>query len=891
MAERTAHSAPAKARLWQRVAIGLFQGTLALGLLLQVLLIGRVEDGVLHLDARLANYLIGDQPLQMGQVRASLDGQILLHDVSYPLIRDDVSYGTLHADLIYLRWNQLSEIPVHVLRVANASFTASANLTPSGIEEPLLQSVSLHADFEDNAVTYHLSGKAMTLPFLATGQQLPITSDAAEPTLEITPAQFRDYLKQAHDHISRTTAPMIRLTSNGDAVTVQLSADAHTTADWQCDNPAITAKFQTHLHQIHGQVSAQALQLTSHPQFLERDLELSLGFQAAQFQYAYTLANDHLSLSGRLSDGHLADLPIRGLVLNADGPRASPSLSAQVGLANSWAVAKWQPGSGGKAHHARLNGRIQPQSILETTAFPKMDALDSLHFGDPIKLMADLQFDSAYGWKAADFELMLGQASYGDIALTQARATGTITPEGIHADFPYAATADYTVTGSYWQNFQSNRYRIRTDGRLRPTDLNTLINEDWWNELWAGFEFQAQPPRGDMDLHGAYGGGRAAKWMFLYTEADTLAYEGIPLEQLRTKLYLLPKTLTLFDLEAISPDGNLLATLHFQQPLDRDGREFITLDATSTLQLESVSKLIGESMQKPLAMFSSDYGPKLSAVAKYYDTASPRDGDLYLDLTAHFDEAVLVKGFYLDELQFRAINEPSKLTLPRINARLGDGTGVGQAVITTSASEQRLSGQAKLENVEHHRLVAAMAGKAETDPDAGDADSVDAGLIDLEAEFAGKLGDLRDFSGKGKIVLREAEIAKLRIFGGLTRTLEGIGVNFGSLAIDGGSSSLILERGYLLLPDINLTGPTARVEANGYMAIPTEALRFNASVWIFGEVTKPVISQVLNTVGALSGAIAIQLEGTLDAPKWNASLKPSGIFNSPPKVKLPQASP
>lgn len=132
----------------------------------------------------------------------------------------------------------------------------------------------------------------------------------------------------------------------------------------------------------------------------------------------------------------------------------------------------------------------------------------------------------------------------------------------------------------------------------------------------------------------------------------------------------------------------------------------------------------------------------------------------------------------------------------------------------------------------------------------------------------------RESRGSGQITLRDASISRIHLFGGLSRTLDELGLGFSSLNLNAASIDWQLEGHLLKIPECIITGPVVSLDARGLVNLESRLIRMDADLLLLQGLLSRVLSPVSNN-------FQFTVTGPLKNPSWNLRLNPLGIFRSP----------
>jgi len=153
--------------------------------------------------------------------------------------------------------------------------------------------------------------------------------------------------------------------------------------------------------------------------------------------------------------------------------------------------------------------------------------------------------------------------------------------------------------------------------------------------------------------------------------------------------------------------------------------------------------------------------------------------------------------------------------------------------------------------------------------------------LDIVFAGAGALADLANsFDGAGSARLADKSLAKLEVFGGLSRLLGKANLNFGAYRLERATSTFTLKNGALSLPDLRVTGDSCEITARGTYTLNGGKLRFRALLTPRSGETIPVLNAVTSITNKWAHLFPVEISGTLQKPVW--SVDPT-VFGDPMK--------
>ncbi len=534
--------------------------------------------------------------------------------------------------------------------------------------------------------------------------------------------------------------------------------------------------------------------------------------------------------------------------------------------------------------------------------FPDLECQERPRWG------ARVYLDEHYAFDHLDVTVDFGKTRLESLQLESVYAEGSGSPDKIAITKAILATDRYSIEGSYFQNLKTNHYRFLVRGHLDPIDIDFIVDEDWWAPLWKRFEYHGQLPYANLDLSGYYGGGTKDKFFFGYNEFWDFSYNGIPMDGMSAMLWRSPLQLTLYDMKGHGKDGDFNGTLQFNYTEKGDDRKSLAFAVASTLPLNEAAELVGPEAIDIAKEFRTTAPPELQVTGLIFGEDSDQPpGDLYLNIHGTMDSQVTYEGFVFDHVDFDAVKSPDAIHLPDFTFGMAQGSGTGDAKVTLHSDEHRtLEISINMKDAKYLLLKEAVPffdDGAETEHGAKavtkSAESLAKtkqnepkklaqeaeALVDLEMSVGGTLGELDSFNGYGRFKIREAFLGQLHLFGGLSRVVQSVGLNLGTLEFTHGHAPFLMGQGYLYFPNLVVGGDTAKVKANGNLKLGDDTLNFYVSLYPLGGINVPIVSQIFSIINPLTNTIESHLTGTVQEPNWDVGISLGAVFSGQEKVE------
>ena len=547
-------------------------------------------------------------------------------------------------------------------------------------------------------------------------------------------------------------------------------------------------------------------------------------------------------------------------------------------------------------------------------AKPIKDAIDTskISFKGAPKWTGTAYFGPGWKFDKVDFSLDTQAFRYETLDVVALHTEGTYKEQQIWLWDTAIHTPRYTVTGTYWQNLKNSSYRFLLDGNLAPLDISFIVDEDWWPELWHEFKFGKELPAASIDLRGRYAGGMAYKWMFGYVHLPECTYRGVPIESATAYLWQLPTILDLLDLYVKTEGHTALVNLQWHNVPHGEDHYSLGISGAGNIPFRQLAKIVPEA-EEYSQLFDTDTPPSLRLSALGYGADSDRNGQLYINFYCNYTEPVVFEGVNFDSLQFQGFSTPYIVDLPLITMGLADGTAHGNAILFKHEdADPSLQFSAALKDAKGDLLMAAIPflhedntkkdsdkSKDAKSDNGDDAKSEDAdakkkkkkkslGIVDFSISGDGTIGDIDSFRGAGKLLIKKGHLGKLNLFGGLLSFMSSVGIDLGTVVFTGVKTDFIWKDGFIHLPNGEIYGPTARIDANGNYDIDDQDLDFLLTIHPLGSFSIPVLAQLLDALSPLANTIQIKLKGTIDKPDWSVDFTPLNIFTGEDEVGKPK---
>lgn len=542
----------------------------------------------------------------------------------------------------------------------------------------------------------------------------------------------------------------------------------------------------------------------------------------------------------------------------------------------------------------------------------------------------------------ANLRVSTAAMSYGPLALSYAHVDALWDSHSINISQALAYGASgYRVQGGYWQNLKTDQYRIYAEGSLDPAELNLLVDQLWWTQLWEQFDFDPQYwPQASFAMVGTHNMGIVGKKVFVAAQMRHNHFNGVPIEASSALLYMNGDTVDLYDLALENAHGHANAHVRWITPADINAEATTAFVATSTFPVEQVGLIIGEETAATLNDFKAALPPRASAVGVLMSGQQPNaPSELYLKLHLDVASTFTFKWLMMDTISAHVLITPATRELTGIEGGIAGGQLSGDAYLDVTDAENIVF-KTQLDVTDAHldRLDTALAFlKADSaEPAAAAADTADAtppatpdssasadsssnsdssgggngdssnnsgnggggtnllsqpGIVDFSGEIHGIAGNIGSMHGSGQAAIHNSDLAQIHLLGVVSQLFQFLRMPVATLDFSQAQTKWELNNGIAHLPDLRIYGSTGLIDANGNIDLETMQLNFIVYLHPLGEFSLPLISQALSLLSPLANFIQVNITGSLANPQFNTSFRPGNIFSGPNLVPAHQMAP
>lgn len=470
------------------------------------------------------------------------------------------------------------------------------------------------------------------------------------------------------------------------------------------------------------------------------------------------------------------------------------------------------------------------------------------------------------------------ELSYNDVHTDRVYAEINLSSDKLNIPYISIEGGENYAKGSISQNFKTGDYRYLLTGAIIPESLNSCLG-NWWKELIAKYKFTAPMPFGNMDVQGNLSD--TSKWIvFGEVQANNFDYSGIPLKELSLRINSNERELELIDLHAESMKGSLEAYTRFEYDKSppHEGVVYTFVDGSSSLALNELDTILGlPGVHNVMTEFSPESTPNLKVHGEIYSNDKAKT---HINLACSTDKEISYHNIPFENLSFSANYTPSKITINNIVGGFAKGTGKGSLIVTPTenSAKPNIKANLQLASVNQEMAVGFLQPLWERPDQKKKKANNYGGLINLDMQTTGILGDWNSFTGSGKVSITQATLGKIYLLWILSEILSPLMFGLGTLQLTDATSDFVIGNNAIHFPNINIYGSTVSIDGEGNFYLGSQNLDFILDISPMNKNGIPILSQALLVLTPITQSFQMHLGGTLYDPKWETMLTPLGLF-------------
>lgn len=480
------------------------------------------------------------------------------------------------------------------------------------------------------------------------------------------------------------------------------------------------------------------------------------------------------------------------------------------------------------------------------------------------------------------------------------RIHGKINQDGsILAHDIYGRLKHSEVRGSFLQNWSNLDFRFLLEGRSMPTEINPWIR-DWWDVIWEDFAWSKDIPYGDFDIQGEWLNNKKRITAYGAVEVSNISYRDFPWDKGSFKVIVDEKNTRITEINLFPPAGKVAGHLSFPrssstQPL------VLGFNLKGDMNPTHCRRAFGPVAEKVLSRFDTNSTVKVAAkgqvlLANDVNWSDNEDlTDFRIHVAAH--NPIRFSGMPLEYLSLDLQSSGDQTHIEKLDFGLAGGRGSGTLLFREEQNGSELDIELSITEANRASFAEVMTlsdafsedkNSSHQDP----TDKLTSGILDLALEASGRIDEIWSFEGNGSLLVKDpalheipifsflAEvIAKIQIFG--ITPLAGINVGFTEL-----NAPFILSGERAIFNNLNLSGPTSLLVANGEVNLLKGLLDFEARFHLLGNL--PLVSKLTQLADPLSALGNMKIGGSFDEPTWKTQFRPG---QAPLEVLFPNGLP
>ncbi len=557
-------------------------------------------------------------------------------------------------------------------------------------------------------------------------------------------------------------------------------------------------------------------------------------------------------------------------------------------------------------HNGQINfiAQVAVPTFLVAGHWSLPPGLGSLKFDDRPQVDGQITFGAGHRLDSLDWTLHVGGAHFQQINLDQIIAHGRLTRDqvgGYLLNLPQISLINksWEADGSYFENLRTREFRLLAHGSLDPAVLNPYMGE-WWQPLWQFIVPQGQWPQADAEFSGNWDGPWWAKDLFVYAQISGPHVQGIPIDSIRVRVIQRPEYIAVYDLAAHASGGGDLAGAMIWGIKPAEGhiveqRYFFD----STLPLAAVAAIAGTQVADVVKPLDCPVPPTIRVDQRTGTSFNPQPDAVSNKVYAEFSAPFRIFNVPLDRASVDIADVGGITDIPRLNFGIAGGAASGKATITQSGGAAQMDFNVLLQNARQADFMTALGqfddSGSSSQPDSGshalksavakDKGSVlsgldHPGLLDLALGGQFDFGQPDSLLSTGQVRIHDAQLGQLQLFGRLSKLLADTKAPLGDFDLHSAVSDLQIAQQYLRLPNLVVTGPSARIQAAGIYHFNDGELNFNTLIFPIGQWDAFLLKQIASIANPFVNTITLKLHGQLDKPAWEISMNPLRLFEN-----------
>lgn len=793
------------------------------------------------------------------------------------------------------------------LDLRDAELHLPAMLSPSGEAQAVLTDVDLGLSFNEREITVdRLSGRCGKLIFSARGTFI---IPRREGDSGLNPAQIIEGILAGYVKIAQRIAERAPLIETLDSPYLSVAFSPH---------PTHAALIRARIIAGGAQIPRDLLpnsaalpdKITLGP-FAARATLPALAAQswASRIQISATaidagekFATHHVDASllaqllpgwkwqPRSLDLSVGPTAIRDLRLSAAFARAhrqQDRVDAQIAarlFSEDW-TAQLEADPSARSGTVELNSRLSRDLLAYAGTRAKRDLVRLLRPASPAPFSLSATFDPGWRLASASARVVSGPVGVEDVELDGAAGELFLRGTELNVENIRLLAGDSEARGSYSMDTQSREFRFLLHGRLRPPAIAGWFGP-WWNSFWEHFDFSAgEPPRANVEVAGRWGRPFDTR-VFVYAAANNAAINNVPLDYVRTRLFVRPGFFDGLEVVARKGEGVAQGTFTRSQDVRQHALNYQTFDVVGDVDPHEAARIFDPIGSKIVAPFVFERPPSLTIQGRITGAASPEGAGYEARVKINSPAPLRFFEFPLSHLTATAVVNNDEITVDPLRVGFAGGIAQGRARLTGEGEQRRLGFDAALDNASLGEAIYRLEEfgarrRGEAPPERSRLqEKLASGRLGVRLSGDGNADDPYSFIGSGSGEVVGAELAEIKLLGGLSDALRAVRLNFASLRLTDAQANFKLLRNQLDFPEFKISGPTAVLDLTGRYRLDLHMMDFNAKLSPYELSRNPLANAVDFVLTPFSNILELKLTGSLDQPQWRFTYGLSSFFRS-----------
>ena len=840
---------------------------------------------------------------EFGEITCDPTGQILLRDVQLSLVTTDTT--VMRAKAILLTVDSLAlwlrQVDPREIRFTGVDLLIPAVLSPSGRAEPVLRNIdaTLRIGAEKRLLEVnHFTAFLSDIPTEIHGELImpSDTGNTNQPLDQLLASATRNYVNfcrrvsRVLPHLPEMKAPRISLELQPHAeriaevnfavqvAEINASAQIEQVSHARAENLTLSARFTPSDKAQLRQINLQAGRLEWGDQLSVKNLSALLEAMTqpatGRFEprildlWAEQITGHGVTLEHLETHTGVATLPVIQ-------SRATASLTGGI-----WDVSADLDITTG-AGRVKLAGEVGAPTLDLAAELLKFDVPSILSWEQDPYLEADLNLATGGRPLQAVAHISTGPVVARWVPLDATAARVTWADQHLRADRIRLRRGASLAFGSYDMDTDDLDFRFLLHGQLVPSDIDGWFR-DWWPALFQMFEFPSGPPKASVEVSGRWQAPLDTR-IFISADGHDAVVKGIPLDRMRTRLFVRPGWADVLHFLAERPPGPIEGSFLRQWKLP-DSRRWTRVDvhAGGRSDLAPASNLLpgtGDAIIEPF-VFEGPLDLRLDGQVTRNDLGDPIEKDFKLTGSSAVDWTF--KNFPLQGVAFTAQVQDDVTLIESLSAGMAEGTLTGRVELQGDGDDKQLAFDLNLEKASLGETIddvatwtAARRGEFRDEISAFEQEMED-GKITVSLTAEGPADNPFGLHGNGSAVINHPNLAKLNLLGVLSTILQRTILNFSTLQLSQMNTDFELAGSRIIFPEVKVTGNRGAVDGSGNYRLDTLNLDFNAKVRPF-EGGEGLLDAVFTP---FSSALEMKLGGQLGNPEWTFVYGPTNLLRN-----------